>query len=187
MAGRVLVAEDNDDYRTVLRLLFSSVGCTVVEASNGLEAIESAESTHPDLIIMDWIMPRLGGLEATKRLKQNPTTRGIPVVICTALGMEALGNNKLLDCADEIIQKPVQLDKIRALVQQYVPAHETEQKQTASTVEKNKSIDVLQAWRLLQKIKQTMNEDSRQVGLPEAHNFNGREEDGPPMVAEKNL
>jgi CheY-like chemotaxis protein len=48
-----LVAEDNDDYRAVIRMLLSHFGCTVVEASNRLEAIERAESTHPDLIIMD--------------------------------------------------------------------------------------------------------------------------------------
>jgi CheY-like chemotaxis protein len=70
MGAQVLVAEDNDDYRTVLRMLLTSIGCTVVEASNGIEAIEKAASTHPNLIIMDLLMPQLGGLEATKRLKR---------------------------------------------------------------------------------------------------------------------
>jgi CheY-like chemotaxis protein len=79
MVATVLVAEDNDDYRTVLRLLLTSLRCTVVEACNGLKAIEIAESSHPDLIIMDWKMPQLGGLEATKRLKENPKTRDIPM------------------------------------------------------------------------------------------------------------
>jgi CheY-like chemotaxis protein len=50
MSATVLVAEDNDEYRAVIRMLLSHFGCTVVEASNGLEAIERAESTHPDLI-----------------------------------------------------------------------------------------------------------------------------------------
>ncbi len=146
-----LVAEDNDDYRAVIRMLLSHFGCTVVEASNGFEAIERAESTHPDLIIMDWIMPHLGGLEATKRLKENPRTRDIPVVICTALSMEALGHTKLLDCAHEVIQKPVRLEKIRDIVRQYV-AEGNQRQQTSFTAEKKKGTDVVEAWRLLRKI-----------------------------------
>jgi twitching motility two-component system response regulator PilH len=157
-------------------MLLSHFGCTVVEASNGLEAIERAESTHPDLIIMDWIMPHLGGLEATKRLKENPRTRDIPVVICTALSMEALGHTKLLDCAHEIIQKPVRLEKIRDIVRQYV-AEGNQRQQTSFTAEKKKGTDVVEAWRLLRKIKQAINENSLDVGFPKAHNFDNRVED----------
>jgi CheY-like chemotaxis protein len=166
---RVLVAEDNDDYRTVLRILLTSLGCSVVEASNGLEAVEQAKSTHPDLIIMDCMMPQLGGLEATKRLKENPSTRDIPVVICSALGMEALGHTKLLDCAHEFIEKPIRLEKLRDIVRKYVLLEN--QQQTSFTAEKKESIDIVAAWRLVEKVKNTITEDSLQAGFPEAHNL----------------
>jgi CheY-like chemotaxis protein len=179
MGATVLVAEDNDDYRAVLRMLLSAVGCSVVEASNGLEAIDRAISTHPDLIIMDWIMPQLGGLEATRRLKENPKTRDIPVVICTALSMEALGHAKLLDCAHELIQKPVGLETIRDIVHKYA-THEKQQQKTSAAAEKKESIDVVGAWRLLQKIKDSFNKHSLEVGLPNAHNFGNRRKDDRP-------
>ena len=175
MGATILVAEDNDDYRAVIRMLLTHLGCTVVEASNGLEAIAKAESTHPDLIIMDWIMPHLGGLEATKRLKENPTTKDIPIVICTALSMEALGHTKLLDCANEIIQKPVRLEKITDIVRKYV-AQGNQQRPMSFTGEKAESTDVVEAWRLLRKIKQALNESSVDVGFPQAHNFESRVE-----------
>jgi CheY-like chemotaxis protein len=102
-------------------MLLTHLGCCVVEASNGLEAIERAVSTRPDLIIMDLRMPQLGGLEATKRLKANLSTRDIPIVICTALGMEAVGYTALIDYPLEVIQKPIRLEKVRELVRKYVP------------------------------------------------------------------
>jgi response regulator RpfG family c-di-GMP phosphodiesterase len=125
---------------------------------------------------MDWIMPQLGGLEATKRLKENPKTRDIPVVICTALSMEALGHTKLLDCAHEVIQKPVRLEKIRDIVRKYVPER-NQQQQTSLAAEKTEGTDVVEAWRLLRKIKQAINENSFDVGFPKAHNFDKRVED----------
>lgn len=124
MDATVLVAEDNDDCRTLLRMLLSHLGCSVVEAINGIEAIERAVSTRPDLIIMDLRMPQLGGLEATKRLKANSSTRDIPIVICTALGIEAFGYSTLSDYPLEVIQKPVRLEKIRELVRKYLPTEQ---------------------------------------------------------------
>jgi CheY-like chemotaxis protein len=121
MGARVLIAEDNEDCRALLRMLLIHLGCTVVEASNGLEAIDKAISAHPDLILMDLLMPQLGGLEATKRLKENPTTEDIPIVICTALSKEALGFRKLVDYPHEIVQKPVRLEKIKDILLKYVP------------------------------------------------------------------
>ncbi|HEX2230104.1 MAG TPA: response regulator [Candidatus Binatia bacterium] len=176
MGATVLVAEDNDDYRAVIRMLLTHLGCNVVEASNGREAMEKAQSTHPDLIIMDWIMPHLGGLEATKRLKEDPKTRDIPIVICTALSMEALGHTKLLDCAHEVIQKPVRLEKIRDIVHKYMPER-NQQQQTSATAEKKKAPDLVEAWRLLRKIKQAINENSLDVGLRKTHDFDNRVED----------
>jgi CheY-like chemotaxis protein len=150
MEGRVLIAEDNDDCRTVIRMLLTHLGCTVLEASNGVEAIEKAESAHLDLILMDWMMPQLGGLEATKRLKANPKTKDIPVVICTAFGMEALGHRNLLYCHHEIIQKPLHLGKIAELVGKYIPQKGRER--TVTPV-RNTQHSVLEALRVVRKVQ----------------------------------
>jgi CheY-like chemotaxis protein len=121
LSATVLIAEDNDELRTLLCMLLTRLGYRAIEASNGLEAIDQAVKTHPDLIIMDLLMPQLGGLEATKRLKENLATRDIPIVISTALSMDVLGHRKLLDSAQEVILKPVRLEKIKEIVRKYVP------------------------------------------------------------------
>ncbi len=121
MTGRILVAEDNDDCREMLSMLLTRLGYTIVEATNGLEAIEKATSMLPDLILMDLRMPILGGLEATKRLKNNSLTKNIPVVICTAFGKEAIGYADLLDQSLQIVQKPIRLEMLKAVVRKYLP------------------------------------------------------------------
>ena len=164
--ARVLVAEDNDDCRAVLRMLLTHLGCTVIEAINGLEAIEKAVNTHPDLVLMDLRMPKLGGLEATKRLKENLLTKEIPVVICTAVGREAFGYANLLDYPLEVVQKPIQLQEIEAIVRKYVP--QEKQLKTSVAAEKKETIDVVGAWRLVRNIKDVINEDALAVALPNA-------------------
>jgi CheY-like chemotaxis protein len=157
----------------------------VVEASNGLEAIEQAVNTLPALVLMDLRMPKLGGLEATKRLKENQLTKAIPVVICTAVGTEALGYAGLVDYPLDVIQKPIQFQKIKEVVRKYI--REENQQQTSLSVEKKNSIGVVGAWRLLRDIKHAITEDSRGVGLPEAHNFHERGHDSRPQRVDKML
>ena len=169
MTARVLVADDNDDCRAVLRMLLTHLGFTVVEAINGLEAIEKAVNTHPSLIIMDLRMPKLGGLEALRRIKKIPSTKDIPIVICSAMGREALGYAGLVDYPLEVVQKPIKLQKIKDIVSKYLP--QENQQQASIAVEKKETVDVIRAWRLLQNIKHSINEDSLGVRLSEAHHF----------------
>ena len=178
MNTRVLVAEDNDDCRAVLRMFLSHLGCTVIEAENGVEAIVKAVSMRPDLIIMDLRMPKLGGLEALRRLKKILSTKDIPIVICTALGREALGYASLLNHPFEVMQKPIQLQKSREIVQKYVP--QDKQQQTSLPADKKEPINPIGAWRLLQNIKHAINEDPLGLGLPEVHNFDERGKEGRP-------
>lgn len=122
MAQRVLVVEDNNDWRAMLALILNRLGYTVLEATDGSDGIEKAVSEHPDLIIMDYRMPKMNGLEATTALKGNAATKDIPIVICTAVGPEAYKNTELVNYAAEILQKPVKLQVLQALVQKYLPS-----------------------------------------------------------------
>ena len=81
----VLVADDERDIRALLTTLLSSVGYDVLEAADGLAATRMACQERPDVILMDVSMPAMGGLEALKRLRNNPATRSIPVILVTAL------------------------------------------------------------------------------------------------------
>ena len=169
MDPKILIADDNDDCRALLRMLLTHLGLTVVEAINGLEVIEKAVNTHPSLIIMDLRMPKVGGLEATRRIKKIPSTKDIPIVICSALGSEALGYASLINYPLEVVQKPIKLQKMRDIVLKYVP--QENQQQASTAVEKKETVDVITAWRLLQNIKHSINEDSLGARLSEVHHF----------------
>ncbi len=121
MKRRVLVVEDNDDWRAIMALFLTRLGYNVVQATNGIEAIEKATSELPDLILMDLKLPKLSGLEATAHIKENPATTDIPVVLCTAFGPEAYENNPTINYLAEIVQKPIKLDVFQALVQKHLP------------------------------------------------------------------
>ena len=120
MAQRVLVVEDNDDWRAIMAIIFTRLGYTVLEAADGSDAVEKAVSEHPQLIVMDYRMPKMNGLEAATALKGNPATKDIPVIICTAVGAEAYKQTELVNYAAEILQKPVKLQVFQALAQKYL-------------------------------------------------------------------
>ena len=84
MNAKILVADDDYDNRTIIRQVLEAGGYQVLEAVNGLEAVEKALAEKPALILMDLSMPRLSGWEAAKQIKQTPEIAGIPIFAFTA-------------------------------------------------------------------------------------------------------
>jgi two-component system, cell cycle response regulator DivK len=80
----ILLIEDAHDIRQMVELVLQSAGHTVLTATNGHTGLWLAERIQPDLIVMDLVLPRLNGWEATRRLKATPTTQHIPVLAITA-------------------------------------------------------------------------------------------------------
>ena len=78
--AKILVVEDNQDFREILRLQLRFAGHQVIEASSGPEAIEKAINENPDLITMDFALPGMDGIETTIELKRDPRTAQIPVL-----------------------------------------------------------------------------------------------------------
>jgi two-component system cell cycle response regulator DivK len=91
---RVLVVDDFPDAREMYREYLGAMGFDVVEADNGLAAIERALDSSPDVILMDMALPVLDGLEATRRLKADGRTAGIPVVALSGYEAPAGINRK---------------------------------------------------------------------------------------------
>ena len=83
---KILVADDETHILHVVSLKLRNAGFNVLTARDGQEALELAQSEHPDLIITDYHMPQLSGLELCQRLKQDPATNGIPAIMLTARG-----------------------------------------------------------------------------------------------------
>ena len=86
MSKRILVADDETHILHVVSLKLRNAGFEVVTARDGQEALEIAQADPPDLLITDYHMPQLSGLELCQRLKQDPATSGIPAIMLTARG-----------------------------------------------------------------------------------------------------
>ena len=84
---KILYVEDNDDNVYMLKNRLSRAGFTVVVATDGKQGIAMASSEQPDLILMDLALPDIDGEEATRRIKADPATQGIPVIALTANAM----------------------------------------------------------------------------------------------------
>lgn len=80
----MLLVEDNEDNRTIYSTVLRYLGYQVIEAVDGLEAIALARSERPDIVLMDISIPGIDGWEATRVLREDPATRGIPIVALTA-------------------------------------------------------------------------------------------------------
>jgi CheY-like chemotaxis protein len=109
---KVLVAEDVPDIRDLICHSLKYAGYAVVEAKDGIEAIEKAETERPDLILLDVRMPKMDGYEACTVLKEMDATRDIPVLFLSARGQESEIRRGLALGAEEYILKPFAPDEL---------------------------------------------------------------------------
>jgi two-component system, cell cycle response regulator DivK len=117
---KILIVEDDSDCRELLKFFFRQSGYETVEAATGFEAVNLARVTRPDLIIMDLGMPAMTGDQATARLKADPSTRAIPVIVTTAFSYGPLIDCAISAGADQIMHKPLELKSLRLVVQQHL-------------------------------------------------------------------
>lgn len=121
----VLVVEDFDDTRRMLRRLLEMGGCRVVEAANGREAVELAGRERPSIILMDLNMPVLDGFTATLRIRENDAVSDVPIVAVTAYdSAESRAAARAVGC-DEYVAKPVDFDQLMELIKRLVPDSQT--------------------------------------------------------------
>src|SRR5258707_2898377 len=103
---RILVVEDQEDNRRILRDLLTSAGYEIIQAENGEEALAAAARERPDLILMDIQLPVLDGYEATRRIKANPALRAIPVIAVTSYALSGAENKARPAGCDAHVTKP---------------------------------------------------------------------------------
>ena len=102
----VLLVEDEPAQREVLVYNLGAEGFDVITADNGEDGLLLVEENHPDLIILDWMIPQLSGLEVCRRLKSNPKTRQIPVIMLSARAEDVDRVRGLETGADDYVVKP---------------------------------------------------------------------------------
>nr|WP_314898926.1 ATP-binding protein [uncultured Deefgea sp.] len=119
--GKVLVAEDNLINQRVVAAFLSKIGCDVVLVTNGHAAIAAANAEAFDLVFMDWQMPEMDGLTATRILRSQAQTRSLPIIALTANAFEHSENECLAAGMDGFLAKPLDLIKLKGIVAQYLP------------------------------------------------------------------
>ena len=110
----VLLVEDEPAQREVLAYNLQAEGFEVAQASNGEEALEAVADSAPDLILLDWMMPHVSGLEVCRRLKLRPETRNIPVIMLSARSEEVDKVRGLETGADDYVIKPYSVVELMA-------------------------------------------------------------------------
>jgi putative two-component system response regulator len=114
--GTVLIVDDIEGNTRLMESLLRPDGHTVRTASDGAEALRLVRSEHPDLVLMDVMMPKLDGYEACAEIKQDPSTRLIPVVLITSLNDSASRIRGIDAGADDFVSKPFNAPELRARV-----------------------------------------------------------------------
>ena len=109
----VLVVEDHADTREMLHMLLEMWGCRVVEACDGLEAVEAASREKPEMILMDGSLPFLDGLEATRRIRENGLRDQVKILALSGWGTPSYHAAALAAGCDDSIEKPLDFDRLR--------------------------------------------------------------------------
>ena len=117
---KILYVEDNDDNIYMLKNRLTRAGFTVVVATDGAQGVAMAASEQPDLVLMDLTLPNMDGEEATRRIKADPATNGIPVIALTANAMAGDREKALAAGCDGYISKPYSPRDLLAKVRTYL-------------------------------------------------------------------
>jgi two-component system cell cycle response regulator DivK len=106
MSKKILVVEDTEDNRQILRDLLSMAGYDMIEANDGAEGVAKASEHRPDLILMDIQMPVMDGYEATRLIKADPALKAIPVIAVTSYALAGDEAKARAAGCDDYIAKP---------------------------------------------------------------------------------
>jgi two-component system cell cycle response regulator DivK len=121
MSGCILVVEDQMDNRQILRDLLGNAGYDLIEAENGEEALSAVANRRPDLILMDIQLPVMDGYEATRRLKANPDTKAIPIIVVTSYALSGDETKAREAGCDAYVTKPYSPRQLLAKVREFLP------------------------------------------------------------------
>jgi CheY-like chemotaxis protein len=121
----ILLVEDFDDTRLMMKLWLFKNGYRVVEADSGEAAIKLAAEELPDLIIMDMMMPRMNGLDATQRIREHQALRQTPIVAVSAYGADAYRTIAIEAGCDDYVSTPFEPDKLANLIESLISARES--------------------------------------------------------------
>ena len=126
MNANILIADDEPNQLELMSFNLSNAGYSIIKATNGKEAIELIENHSPDLIILDWMMPKMSGIDVCRTLRSRPETKQIPIIILSARREDSDKSLGLDTGADDYISKPFSpkelISRVKALLRRARPA-----------------------------------------------------------------
>ena len=120
MSNRILVVEDQEDNRQILRDLLGSANYEIIEAGNGEEGVAAAIAHKPDLILMDIQLPIMDGYEATRRIKAMPEMRAIPIIVVTSYALGGDEEKARAAGCDAYVPKPYSPRQLLAKIREFL-------------------------------------------------------------------
>ena len=121
MSRRILVVEDQEDNRQIVRDLLTANDYEMTEAENGQEALAAVAKDRPDLILMDIQLPVMDGYEATRRIKADPSLSSIPVIAVTSYALSGDEEKARAAGCNDFVPKPYSPRQLLAKIRQYLP------------------------------------------------------------------
>jgi two-component system cell cycle response regulator DivK len=121
MTKRILVVEDEEDNRQILRDLLATSGYEMVEAKDGEQALAAVDQHRPDLILMDIQLPIMDGYEATRRIRANPANKRIPIIAVTSYALSGNESIALAAGCDAYVPKPYSPRELLAKIREFLP------------------------------------------------------------------
>lgn len=116
----VLVVEDHEDTRFLLKYMLTARGFDVAEAANGEDAVDAAERLRPGLILMDGSLPRLDGLSATRRMRELAALRGVPIVFLSGHAEPSWQISARDAGCDDYLVKPIDIDRLDTVLAKHL-------------------------------------------------------------------
>jgi len=124
MSKRILIVEDQEDNRAILRDVLSTAGYELIEATNGQEGVERAQQERPDLILMDIQLPVIDGYEATRRIKSDAALGAIPIIAVTSYALSGDEAKARTAGCDGYVAKPFSPRELLAMLRKYLPSED---------------------------------------------------------------
>jgi two-component system cell cycle response regulator DivK len=121
MTKRILVVEDTEDNRQIVRDLLTSVGYELIEAVDGVEGVAAAEREDPDLILMDIQLPGIDGYEATRRIRAIPALATTPIIAVTSYALSGDEAKTREAGCDAYVAKPFSPRQLLAKIREFLP------------------------------------------------------------------
>jgi two-component system cell cycle response regulator DivK len=122
MSGRILVVEDHEDNRRILRDLLTNAGFQLIEAETGPDGVEMAKAHQPDLILMDLQLPGIDGYEAARQIKAEPRLSSVPIIAVTSYALSGDEQRAFAAGCSAYICKPYSPRQLLARIREHLPS-----------------------------------------------------------------